>query len=55
MVIFGPALWSLLGFTAAFTLGVYEDIGLLVAGVVGTVIVAFTKFIKEATSAVQST
>ncbi len=43
-----PALWSLLGFTAAFTLGVYEDIGLLVAGVVGTVIISFTKFGKKA-------
>jgi hypothetical protein len=29
-----PLLWSLIGFTAAITLGIYEDIGLLVAGVV---------------------
>ncbi len=31
-----PALWSLLGFTAALSLGVKEDIGLLVAGIVAT-------------------
>ncbi len=28
-----PALWSLLGFTAALTLGIKEDIGLLIAGI----------------------
>ncbi len=31
-----PFIWSLIGFTAAFKLGILEDIGLLVAGVVGT-------------------
>ena len=31
-----PALWSLIGFTAAFSLGVTEDLGLLVAGVTAT-------------------
>jgi hypothetical protein len=31
-----PLLWSLIGFTAALTLGVYEDIGLLVAGILGS-------------------
>lgn len=31
-----PFLWSLVGFTAALTMGIREDIGLLVAGVVGT-------------------
>ncbi len=31
-----PALWSVVGFTATLTLGITEDIGLLVAGVVGT-------------------
>ncbi len=46
-----PALWSLLGFTAAFTLGVYEDVGLLVAGVVGAAIIAVTKFEKSAAPA----
>jgi hypothetical protein len=33
-----PLLWSLLGVTAAFTLGIREDTGLLVAGVVGTIL-----------------
>ena len=31
-----PTLWAVVGFTAAFTLGIIEDIGLLVAGLVGT-------------------
>jgi hypothetical protein len=31
-----PFLWSLLGFSAAVSLGVYEDTGLLVAGLVAT-------------------
>lgn len=34
-----PALWSLLGASAALQLGVREDLGLLVAGVLGTVLV----------------
>jgi hypothetical protein len=29
-----PFLWSIVGFTAALSLGIYEDIGLLVAGLV---------------------
>ena len=29
-----PVLWSAVGSSAAFTLGVYQDLGLLVAGVV---------------------
>jgi hypothetical protein len=33
-----PALWSLVGFTAALSLGIKEDVGLLIAGVVGTVL-----------------
>lgn len=33
-----PALWSLLGFTAALSLGINEDIGLLVVGTVSTAI-----------------
>lgn len=33
-----PAIWSLLGFSAAFLLGIREDIGLLIAGVVGSVL-----------------
>jgi hypothetical protein len=31
-----PFLWSLLGFSAAVSLGIYEDIGLLVAGLIAT-------------------
>ncbi len=38
-----PALWSLVGSSAAFTLGIWEDVGLLVAGVVGTVAIMFRK------------
>lgn len=34
-----PAAWSLLGFSAAFQLGMAEDYGLLVAGLVGTLAV----------------
>ncbi len=33
-----PALWSLVGFMAAIKLGVIEDVGLLVAGVLGTIL-----------------
>ena len=38
-----PALWSVIGFTAALTLGIQEDIGLLVSGVLGTAIILTTK------------
>ena len=34
-----PALWSLIGASAAFQFGIREDYGLLVAGVVGTIMV----------------
>lgn len=37
-----PALWSLIGFSAAISLGIREDIGLLVAGLVGTSILIVT-------------
>jgi hypothetical protein len=30
-----PGLWSVVGFTAAFSLGILEDTGLLIAGIVG--------------------
>ena len=36
-----PALWSLIGFSAAVQLGVYEDFGLVVAGVVGTAMIVY--------------
>lgn len=31
-----PLLWSVIGFTAALTLSIYEDIGLLIAGLTAT-------------------
>jgi hypothetical protein len=34
-----PFLWSILGFSAAVNLKVYEDFGLLVAGIIGTVLI----------------
>lgn len=33
-----PFLWSLLGFTAALALGIREDVGLLISGIIGTVV-----------------
>jgi hypothetical protein len=34
-----PLLWSIIGFSAAVSLGIREDIGLLVAGVAGTTMI----------------
>lgn len=34
-------LWSLVGFTAALTLGILEDTGLLIAGVLGVSLILF--------------
>ncbi|WP_345694222.1 DUF6064 family protein [Fodinibius salicampi] len=36
-----PGIWSLVGFSAAFQLGIYEDIGLIVAGVLGVGMLMF--------------
>jgi hypothetical protein len=36
-----PFLWSIIGFSAALSFGIYEDIGLLIAGVVASSIVVF--------------
>jgi hypothetical protein len=36
-----PLLWSFIGFSAALTLGVREDTGLLVAGLVGTAVLVW--------------
>jgi len=36
-----PFVWSLIGFTAAFALGIYEDTGLLVAGVIALTLTIF--------------
>lgn len=38
-----PIVWSLVGFTAALKLGIYQDIGLLIAGVISAIIL----FIKK--------
>jgi len=38
-----PFLWSLIGFSAAISLGIKEDIGLIVAGILGTLILLFVK------------
>jgi hypothetical protein len=42
-VLFVPVLWSLIGGQAAFLLGVPQDLGLLVAGAVGVVLIARAK------------
>jgi hypothetical protein len=42
-----PFLWSILGFTAALQLGIREDIGLLGAGVGGTIILRFAATIDN--------
>ena len=34
-----PFLWSIIGFTAALSLGIYEDVGLLLAGVVASAMI----------------
>jgi hypothetical protein len=44
-----PLLWSIIGFTAALTLTIYEDIGLLIAGIVGfTLLIISNKKYKSA-------
>ena len=40
-----PIVWSLVGFTAAIKLGIYQDIGLLIAGLLSAIIL-FTKKMK---------
>lgn len=42
-VILIPFLWSLLGFVAALELDMKEDLGLVIAGIIGTVTLLFTK------------
>ena len=37
-----PLLWSLIGFSAAVNLSVYEDFGLLIAGLLGFVLIIFS-------------
>lgn len=36
-----PLIWSVIGFTAALWLTIYEDIGLLVAGLIGTIMIIY--------------
>lgn len=38
-ILFIPLIWSLIGFNAALKLGIIEDVGLLVAGIVGSTII----------------
>ena len=38
-----PFLWSIVGFSAAFNLSIYEDIGLIISGIVSTVILTLLK------------
>ncbi len=47
-----PLLWSIIGFTAAFTLTIYEDIGLLVAGLTAFILLLIInkKYSAEETS-----
>ena len=41
-----PFIWSVIGFTAALNFGIYEDTGLLIAGLLGTFIIIFSKINK---------
>ena len=50
-----PAAWSLVGFTAAFRFGVYEDYGLLVAGMTASAILALRRKAAEGASTVSTT
>jgi hypothetical protein len=47
-----PLLWSFIGFTAAIKLGIREDIGLLVAGVSGAVLLSLRDRPGETSSSV---
>lgn len=38
-----PLLWSIIGFTAALKLGIYQDIGLLIAGIISIIILSSKK------------
>lgn len=41
IVIIIPAIWSIIGFSAAVSLGMKEDTGLLIAGFVGTIMIIY--------------
>lgn len=38
-----PLIWSIIGFTAALMLGVYQDVGLLIAGIVSVIVLVSKK------------
>jgi hypothetical protein len=38
-----PVIWSFIGFTAALKLGIYEDTGLLIAGIVTVILVSYKR------------
>jgi hypothetical protein len=42
-----PLIWSLIGFGAALKLGIYEDVGLLVSGLVGTIVLLATRDLQS--------
>lgn len=42
-IVFIPFIWSIIGFTAALKLEVYEDISLLIAGVISSVVIFHSK------------
>lgn len=39
-----PLLWSLIGFTAALNLGIYQDFGLLAAGLLGSALIILNNY-----------
>lgn len=39
-----PGLWSLIGFSAAFRLTIYEDMGLVVAGILGVALLLYRNY-----------
>ncbi len=50
-VVLIPLLWSFIGFTAAMKLGIYEDAGLLIAGIIGSVLIFTNKSLKNTSPA----
>jgi len=39
-----PCLWALVGSSAALTLGIYEDTGLLISAILGTAVLTMKRF-----------
>lgn len=44
VIIVIPLLWSIVGFTAALNLGIYQDFGLLVAGLIGSTLIILNNY-----------